>query len=94
LPVDEAKVSELRKNHKLSIPNPIGTIIVLGDLESALVLVAVGLPIACFYAISTGASKAFNALYGFNQLEVSLMFLPIGVGGVVSAFTTGKAVDW
>lgn len=43
---------------------------------------------------STGASDAFHKLFNFNQLQISLLFIPIGAGGIVSAFTTGKLVDW
>ncbi|KAK4574091.1 hypothetical protein LTR86_001852 [Recurvomyces mirabilis] len=78
--VDEEKKAELRKNFKLTFPNPLGTLLVLADLESALILIATGLAVSCFYAISTGASVAFRDLYGFDDLYVSLMFLPIGVG--------------
>ena len=84
----------VRKNYRLTVPNPLGTVVVLTDLESALLLVATGFCISCFYAISTGASKAFHSLYGFDDLHVSLMFLPIGGGSLVSAFTTGYLVDW
>ncbi|KAK0364966.1 hypothetical protein LTR02_010922 [Friedmanniomyces endolithicus] len=92
--IDEAKAAELQKNHKLSIPNPIGTLVVLADFESAILLITNGIGIACFYAISTGASQAFHNLYGFDDLYVSLMFLPIGAGSLISIFTTGKLVDW
>jgi MFS family permease len=37
---------------------------------------------------------AFSENYGFGQTEIGLMFIPIGVGGIISAFTTGKLVDW
>lgn len=94
IPIDQEKLAELRQNHRITIPNPIGTLKVLADLESALLLVSVGLCLACFYAISSGASKAFSTVYGFNDLEVSLMFLPMGGGSIVSAFTTGKMMDW
>lgn len=93
-PLDEAKIAEYRKNYRLTFPNPLRTLVVLTDPESAIVLLGAGLAMADFYAISTGASTAFRRVYGFNDLQVSLMFLPIGVGGIVSAFTTGKMVDW
>lgn len=94
IPLDEEKLEEYRKNYKLTFPNPLKTLVVLTDLESAIVLLGAGLALADFYAISTGASTAFRKVYGFNDLEVSLMFLPIGAGGILSAFTTGKLVDW
>ncbi|KAK4889953.1 hypothetical protein LTR27_011283 [Elasticomyces elasticus] len=94
IPTNEAKAAELRKNHKMVVPNPLGTLVVLADPESALILLATGLGIACFYAISAGASSAFGKLYGFDELYVSLMFLPLGAGSIISMFTTGKLVDW
>ncbi len=90
LPIDEAKLAEARKNFRITFPNPIGTLKVLTDFETVLLLGAVGLCLACFYAISTGAATSFQSLYGFNELQISLMFLPIGGGSLISAFTTGK----
>src|ERR1700709_1726940 len=43
---------------------------------------------------STGASNVFNTLYGFNQLQISLMFIPVGAGSITAAFSIGKGVDW
>lgn len=92
--VDEDKIATLRKNHRLVIPNPLSTLAVLKDFEAVLLLLAAGMSITLFYAISTGISESFKDVYGFNELEISLMFLPVGAGAVISAFTTGKLVDW
>ncbi|RMZ87580.1 hypothetical protein DV736_g5197, partial [Chaetothyriales sp. CBS 134916] len=93
---DEKLVQELRKNYKLSPPNPIPTFRIMFDLESAILMLINGFLLSCFYAISTGASYSFSTLYGFNDIQaslVALMFIPIGAGGIVSAFTTGRVVD-
>ena len=92
--VDNEKASELRKNYRISIPNPISSLRILTDLEAALLLLSTGLGLACYYAIITGASVAFTSVYGFNQLQVGLVFLSIGGGSILSAFTTGKLIDW
>jgi predicted MFS family arabinose efflux permease len=42
----------------------------------------------------TGASTSFHKIYKFNDIQGALMYLPIGAGGVLSAFTTGRIVDW
>ncbi|CAD0086413.1 unnamed protein product [Aureobasidium vineae] len=94
LHVDEQKQEDLREKYRLRFPNPLSTLVVLTDLESALILIASGLTLSCFYAVSTGASTAFRSVYGFDDMQVALMFIPFGVGGIISAFTTGKAVDW
>ena len=92
--VDDKKLAELRKNYKITFPNPISTLVVLTDLETALILLATGLAMSCYYALSTGISDSFSNLYGFDELHVSFMFLPVGGGSVIAAFTTGALVDW
>jgi MFS family permease len=94
LPLNKAKQAELLKNYKVSIPNPLSTLVILLDKEAAVILAATGLAFACFYAISTGASETIKSIYGFNEIQISLMFIPIGAGSITSAFTTGKLIDW
>jgi MFS family permease len=92
--VDQAEQARLRRNYRMRFPNPFSTLVVLFHLESFLILFSCGLGFSCFYAISTGASAAFKTVYGFDELHVSLMFLPFGLGGIISAFTTGQLMDW
>lgn len=42
---------------------------------------------------STGASVAFATNYGFNQIQIGLMFIPIGAGSILSALTVGRLAD-
>jgi MFS family permease len=46
------------------------------------------------FTLSTGASVAFSQNYGFTQIKIGLMFIPVGAGSVLSALTSGKLVDW
>ncbi|TGO34099.1 hypothetical protein BHYA_0212g00030 [Botrytis hyacinthi] len=75
-------------------PKSLSTLKVLADKEAGLLLGAAGVSLASYYAISTGASSRFGSLYGFSRLKVSLMFIPVGAGSLISAFTTGKIVDF
>lgn len=110
--VDEEKRRQLHEKNKFRFPNPFSAVKVLFDPESAILLIATGLGVGCFYAIryvlpiriatailtvlfcSTGASDAFVKRFGFNQLQVSLVFIPIGAGSIISALSVGKLVDW
>lgn len=91
---DPAEMAELRQNYRFRFPNPLPTIMILLDPESLIILVATGLALACFYGISTGAASSMTDIYGFNNLQIALMFIPIGVGGMISALTTGRLIDW
>lgn len=92
--VDQAKVAELRKNYRLRIPSPLPTLRVIVDLETGALLLTTGFLFAAFYAVMTGATSSFHSIYKLNNIETGLMYLPIGAGGIVSAFTTGRIVDW
>jgi multidrug resistance protein len=91
---DPGKEAKVRRNYSLRFPSPIPTMKVVLDIETSVILLTTGLLFAGFYAVMTGASTSFHKIYHFNDIQAALMYLPIGGGGVVSAFTTGKIVDW
>ncbi|OJJ45848.1 hypothetical protein ASPZODRAFT_152825 [Penicilliopsis zonata CBS 506.65] len=94
IPLDEAQQQRLRANYKLEFPNPLPTLLIVLDLETSLVLLTTGLTFAGFYAVMTGATTSFHDVYGMNNIQTGLMYVPIGAGGILSAFTTGRLVDW
>lgn len=79
---------------KLKIPNPLKSLAIVADLETVLILLPAGLASGVLQAVMTDASKQFRETYHYNNIEVSLMFIPLGVGGIISVLTTGKLVDW
>jgi len=93
IPIDEAQPAEVAKNYKLRVPNPISTLVIIADIEGGLVLFCTGLVVACLYAVNTGIPSQFGGIYNFNNLKLSLVFIPFGSGSVISAFTTGKMMD-
>jgi predicted MFS family arabinose efflux permease len=91
---DPDQEAEVRKNYSLRFPSPVPTMRVVLDFETSIILITTGLLFAGFYAVMTGASTSFHKIYKFDDIHAALMYLPIGAGGVLSAFTTGKLVDW
>ena len=87
-------MNKLRENYRLSLPNPTPTLKILSSLNGLVVVVACGLAIACYYAVFTGIATAFNANYGLDDLQISLVFLAIGAGSLLSTLATGSIVDW
>ena len=51
LNLNVAKQAEIAKKYRFRLPNPLSTLKVLLDLESAILLISTGLGIGCFYAI-------------------------------------------
>ena len=92
--VEQQQLQIERGRSKLRVPNPCPTLEIAGNLESFLLLLTNAFARACFYAITTDASASFHGIYGFNDVQVSLIFIPIGVGGVASSLVMAKLIDW
>lgn len=92
--VDTAQQEAVRKNYRLRFPNPLSTLVIAGDKESGLILFCSGLLVAILYATTTGIPYLFGKIYGFDELQLGLVYIPFGAGSLISAVTTGKAIDW
>lgn len=92
--VDAAQQEAVRKNYKLGFPNPVSTLKIATDKEAALILFCGGLVVSLLYAVTTGIPSQFGKIYGFDELQLGLVYIPFGGGSVISAFTSGKLVDW
>jgi MFS family permease len=88
------EIAEARKNYSLRFPSPLPTLRVATDLETGAILLVTGFMYAGFYAVMTGATASFHSVYHFNNIQTALMYLPLGIGGIFSALTTGRLVDW
>ncbi|KAJ5979889.1 MFS transporter [Penicillium waksmanii] len=92
--VSTQEIADARKNYAFRFPSPMPTLRVATDLETGAILLTTGLMYAGFYAVMTGATTTFHEVYHYNNIQTALMYIPIGAGGIVSAFTTGRLVDW
>ncbi|KAI9852926.1 MAG: hypothetical protein M1838_003720 [Thelocarpon superellum] len=79
---------------RLRFPNPLATLIIIFDREAAIVLFFNGLLFAGYYVITSSIPSQYGRVYGLNDLQISLIFLPLGMGSLLSAFTTGRLIDW
>ncbi|KAH8795637.1 major facilitator superfamily domain-containing protein [Hyaloscypha finlandica] len=93
-PIDLALQEALAKNMNWKFPNPLATLVVLFNKEAAFLMLYIGLLLAVHYLILTGIPSIYAASYNLNEIQIALVYIPYGFGSVVSAFTTGKLVDW
>lgn len=87
------KRDELAKNRKISFPNPMDTLRIVFSKTAGLILLSTSLLFSTAYAVMTSIPSQFSKRYGFDDLQVSLIYLPLAVGSTVSAFTTGRLID-
>jgi multidrug resistance protein len=90
----ESQRTSVKQENKLVFPNPLLTLNILKEKESAMLLVYNGLFFNGQMALSTALPYLLQRYYGFNTLQVGLCFLPLGCGSLLAALTTGRVVDW
>ncbi|KAK7982086.1 major facilitator superfamily domain-containing protein [Apiospora saccharicola] len=74
--------------------NPFKSLTILFDKEMFLLLMYSSIIFAGFYAVATAMPSQLAANYGFGDLTVGLMFLPLGGGSIFAAAVLGRLINW
>lgn len=88
-----SNVSKNKSTYKFKPPNLLGSIMMLGEKETGLLLAFSSIVFAGFYCIATAMPFVFARNYGYNEIEVGLMYLPLAAGSVISALIVGTMVN-
>lgn len=78
----------------MQFPNPLSVLKICFVKEVGALLVYAGILFAGLAAIATGLPSLFSSIYRFNDLQIGLACIPLGVGSCLAAITVGKLVDW
>lgn len=83
-----------RRKLEIKFGNPLNSVFLLFEKELGLLLSYSAIVFAGFYAIATAMPSQFADIYGFDDLKVGLMYLPMAGGSVVAAFIVGPTMNW
>ncbi|PWY84256.1 MFS transporter [Aspergillus eucalypticola CBS 122712] len=78
----------------LSFPNPLKALTIIFHKDVFLILLGNGVAIAGYFAVTGTITSQFSRIYGFNEVQIGLCYLPLGVGNLIAAYTQGKITDW
>ncbi|MCJ1355498.1 MAG: hypothetical protein MMC33_005490 [Icmadophila ericetorum] len=79
--------------YPIKVPNPLRILAIIFEKEIGLVLTCTAIIFAAYFAISSSVPSQFGDIYDFNDIQIGLCFIPIGIGSLLAAFTQGKMVD-
>lgn len=79
---------------KLSIPNPLGTLFVVFEKETGSILLIAAVIYLCFILVAATMGTLFKEIYGYDDLEVGLCYLPYGLGCCITSIGQGYAQNW
>ena len=86
-------IVEKNAKKKSRVPNPLATLRVCLEKETAIILLFGGIIYAGFYAITTTVTTQFHAIYHLNDTDLGLIFLPLAVGSIGAALTNGNLLN-
>ena len=92
-PIPYDKRDELARNRNLRFPNPLETVRIVFTKEAGFILGYIGIVCCGYYVTTALIPSLFVTVYGFNELQISLCYLPLGCGSLLAAFVRGKAID-
>ncbi|KAM5348188.1 hypothetical protein ACJ41O_008012 [Fusarium nematophilum] len=79
---------------KLKFPNPLKTLGIVFEKEMALILFINAMIYLGFILVAATLSTLFKEIYGFNDLQVGLCYLPYGFGCAGAVVAQGYVLDW
>lgn len=79
---------------KLKFPNPFHTLAILFQKDTSIILLCNALLFAGFYDVSATIPSIFNELYGLNDLQIGLCYIPFGLGASIASILNGKLLDY
>ena len=78
----------------IRFPNPLATLKICLEKEAGILLLYAGIISAGLATITTGLPSQLHDIYHFNDLQIGLSCIPMGVGSCLSAITVGRLADW
>ncbi|CAI7663626.1 unnamed protein product [Penicillium viridicatum] len=91
-----AEGSQQKSPHtkRLRFPNPLRSFAILLEWDALIIISYVGMVMFSNIALLTSTPNLFGPLYGFNELQIGLCFLPLGVSSCLGAVLYGKIIDY
>ena len=84
----------LTSKRRIPFPNPLPSLRIAFEKEAGIILFSGGLIYTGFYMVTAAVPSQFQEIYGFNDLQIGLCYIPLGIGAALAAFTRGKTADW
>jgi predicted MFS family arabinose efflux permease len=82
------------EKRKIAFPNPLATLRIVAEKESAIILLYNGLFFTGMMTTVSAIPVLFEQAYHLNELDVGLCYIANGVGSLISSVSMGYVVDW
>ena len=87
------KADNIKTVPRRRLPNPLRSLTILLRKDNGVIAIACGLLYVVYTCINASLSVLFIDIYGLNQWQAGLIYLPFGLGGTISTLFTGKLMN-
>ncbi|KAH0284552.1 MFS general substrate transporter, partial [Aureobasidium sp. EXF-3399] len=91
--VSEEKRETLAKIRKMRFLKPLKTVRIIFMKEAGFALWYITIVCCGLYATTVLIPDQFGSVYDFNELQISLCYLPLSVGSMLAAVVRGRIID-
>lgn len=91
---DKLVANQQSLGRKVSGVNPLTSVRVLASKENFIICIYGGLLFAGFSSVTSVFASQLQERYAYNEVQVGLCYLPIGIGSLLSRWTVAKLLDW
>ncbi|KAJ5273060.1 hypothetical protein N7478_008185 [Penicillium angulare] len=91
---EEEGSSTTLKKQKLGFPNPFQTLAIVFQKDTSIILLCNAILFAGFYDVSATIPSIYNELYGLDDLQIGLCYIPFGLGATIASILNGKFLDF
>ncbi|UNI23859.1 hypothetical protein JDV02_009652 [Purpureocillium takamizusanense] len=91
---ETASTATAANKFKFKAPNILGSVFMLFEKQTSLLLWTSSLVFAGFYCIASAMPSLFADRYGYDEIKVGLMYLPLAGGSVGAAAIVGPVINW
>ncbi|CAK7240444.1 MAG: hypothetical protein STHCBS139747_001885 [Sporothrix thermara] len=88
------RASSVRPPLKIMFPNPLRSLLMLFEKQIGILVGYNAIVFAGFYSISVAMPSQYALVYGYNDLVIGLMYIPMAAGSALTAFVIGPAMNW
>lgn len=81
------------QRQKLRFPNPFRTLAIVFQKDTSIILFCNAILFAGFYDVSATIPSIYLELYGLDDLQIGLCYIPFGLGAAIASILNGKFLD-
>ncbi|KIW30388.1 uncharacterized protein PV07_06133 [Cladophialophora immunda] len=87
-------LAERQRDTRIRFPNPLGSFVILTNPDAFCLIMYTGVMMFSNLVLMTSTPTVFPRLYGLNELQVGLCFLPLGIAASIGSICNGRLLDW